>query len=278
MSEPVRPKIVGILNVTPDSFSDGGRWLDAGAAIARGRELVALGADIVDVGGESTRPGANRVSPDEEQRRVIPIVETLSALGIAVSVDTMRASTAVAAIEAGAQIINDVSGGLADADMLAVVADSDATFVAMHWRGHSDHMDDLARYDDVAREVRDELAARLEAITEAGIERSRVVLDPGFGFAKNAEQNWELLARLNELGTLDVPLLVGVSRKRFLAELLPADAAVTERDLPTSVISCLLAERGVWGVRVHDVAGTRLAIDTVTRLQSVGRRPAHLKD
>lgn len=278
MSETVRPKIVGILNVTPDSFSDGGRWLDAGAAIARGRELLALGADIVDVGGESTRPGADRVSPDEEQRRVIPIVETLSALGIAVSVDTMRASTAVAAIEAGAQIINDVSGGLADADMLAVVADSDATFVAMHWRGHSDHMDDLARYDDVAREVRDELAARLEAITAAGIERSRVVLDPGFGFAKNAEQNWELLARLDELSALELPLLVGVSRKRFLAELLPADAAVAERDLPTSVISGLLAERGVWGVRVHDVTGTRLAIDTATRLQSVGRRPAHLKD
>lgn len=267
MSDLARPQLLGILNVTPDSFSDGGRWFDAGAAIARARELVALGADVVDIGGESTRPGAERVSADEEQRRVVPVVETLSALGIAVSVDTMRASTAAAAIAAGARIINDVSGGLADPQMLETVAGSDVTYIAMHWRGHSDQMDELARYNDIAADVRDELATRFEVIEAAGIDRSRVVLDPGFGFAKNAVQNWQLLARLGELDALGMPLLVGVSRKRFLADVLPADAPSHDRDLPTAVITSMLAERGVWGVRVHDVASSRIAIDIVTRLR-----------
>ena len=260
-----RPKLLGILNVTPDSFSDGGRWVDAGAAIARARELVALGADIVDVGGESTRPGAQRVSAAEELERVLPVVETLVALGIKVSVDTMRASTAAAALAAGAGYINDVSGGLADPDMAATVANSPATFIAMHWRGHSADMDALARYQDVAADVTAELGERVTALRAAGLPDERIVLDPGFGFAKNAEQNWELLRRLGELSTLGFGLLVGVSRKRFLAELLPDSAGTHERDLPTAVISALLAP-SVWGLRVHDVAASRVAIDTALRL------------
>ena len=258
---------MGILNVTPDSFSDGGRWVDAGAAIARGRELVSLGADIVDVGGESTRPGAERVPAEVELERVVPVVETLVALGVTVSVDTMRASTAAACLAVGAQIINDVSGGLADPDMASTVAASSATFVAMHWRGHSTLMDDLAEYRDIATDVRDELAARSNALQSAGIPEDRLVLDPGFGFAKNAEHNWELLRHLDVLESLHRPLLIGVSRKRFLADVVGPDAPPIERDAPTAALSALLAQRGVWGLRVHDVAGTRIAVDTVSKLR-----------
>lgn len=271
MTEPSPTLVMGVVNVTPDSFSDGGRWFDADAAIAHGLELVAEGADLVDVGGESTRPGAARVEPDEELRRVIPVIRELSARGIRVSVDTMRAATAQAAVEAGAEIINDVSAGLADEAMAAIAAASGARYVAMHWRGHSDRMEGLAEYTDVAREVRDELAARVDALVAAGVSADRLILDPGLGFAKRGEHNWQLLARLGELQALGLPVLVGASRKRFIGAMLPADAPIEERDLPTAVISALSAQAGAWAVRVHDVVATRRALDVVGAWQS-GRR------
>ena len=265
------PLVMGVVNVTPDSFSDGGRWFDPDAAIAHGVELVAAGADLVDVGGESTRPGAARVEPEEELRRVVPVIRELAGRGIRVSVDTMRAATALAAVEAGAEIINDVSAGLADEAMGAIAAETGARYVAMHWRGHSDRMDGLAEYGDVAVEVRDELAARVDALVAAGVDTERLILDPGLGFAKRGEQNWQLLARLDVLEGLGLPILVGASRKRFLGALLPEDAAVEERDLPTAVVSVLAAQAGAWGVRVHDVSGTRRALDVLEAWQS-GRR------
>lgn len=265
---------MGVVNVTPDSFSDGGRWLDAEAAIAHGLELVADGADVLDVGGESTRPGAARVEPDEELRRVVPVVRELAARGIRVSVDTMRAATALAAVEAGAEIINDVSAGMADEVMAKIAAETGAQYVAMHWRGHSDRMDSLAEYADVAAEVRDELAARVDALVAAGVSRERLILDPGLGFAKRGEQNWELLGRLDVLGELGLPILVGASRKRFLGAMLPDDATMKERDLPTAVVSVLSAQAGAWGVRVHDVRTTRRALDVLGAWQS-GRRGHH---
>ena len=271
MAEPVPTLVMGVVNVTPDSFSDGGRWFDADAAIAHGLELAAQGADVLDVGGESTRPGAARVEPDEELRRVVPVVRELAGRGIRVSVDTMRAATAVAAVEAGAEIINDVSAGLADAAMAPIVAETGVRYVAMHWRGHSDRMDSLAEYRDVAVEVRDELAARVDALVAAGVAFDRVILDPGLGFAKRGAQNWELLARLDVLGELGLPILVGASRKRFVGALLPEAAPMEDRDLPTAVISALSAQAGAWGVRVHDVRGTRRALDVLGAWQS-GRR------
>jgi len=263
--------IMGVVNVTPDSFSDGGLWFDADAAIAHGLELVADGADVLDVGGESTRPGAARVEPEEELRRVVPVVRELAGRGIRVSVDTMRAATALAAVEAGAEIINDVSAGLADAAMAPIAAETGVHYVAMHWRGHSDRMDALAEYGDVAAEVRDELAARVDALADAGVARERIILDPGLGFAKRGAQNWELLGRLDVLGELGLPILVGASRKRFIGALLPDDAPMEDRDLPTAVVSALSAQAGAWGVRVHDVRGTRRALDVLGAWQS-GRR------
>ncbi len=259
---------MGILNVTPDSFSDGGQWSSHDAAIAKGVALAADGADVIDVGGESTRPGAERVTPAEEQLRVIPVISELAARGLAVSIDTLNAATAEAAAKAGATIINDVSGGLADPDMASVAAASGLTYVAMHWRGHAREMEGRAVYGDVVTEVRDELAARVTELTGAGMSVDKIVLDPGLGFAKRAEHNWQLLASLDVLIETGFPILVGASRKRFLADVLPPDAPFTARDLPTSVISALAAQAGAWGVRVHDVAGTRAALAVLRSIRS----------
>ena len=259
-----QPRLMGIVNVTPDSFSDGGRWAEPEAAIAHGRSLLMDGADIVDVGGESTRPGATRPLVAEELGRVVPVISALAATGAVVSVDTMRSEVAEAALEAGASIVNDVSGGLADPGMLKVVAASAATYIAMHWRAHSDHMQDFATYDGpggVVAAVRDELAGRVRAMLEAGIARERIVLDPGLGFAKRGPHNWELLRGVDALQELGFPLLVGASRKRFLGSLLEdADGnprPVDEREFAGAALTLLLAQRGVWGLRVHDVRASR---------------------
>jgi dihydropteroate synthase len=257
---PGLPRLMGIVNVTPDSFSDGGRWADPRSAIEHGRRLLADGADILDIGGESTRPGATRPLVEEELGRVVPVIAALAATGATVSVDTMRAEVARAALDAGASIVNDVSGGLADPAMLGVVAASQATYIAMHWRAHSDHMQDLAAYDDpggVVGAVREELSGRVQAMLAAGIDRERIVLDPGLGFAKRGEHNWELLRGLDALQGLGFPLLVGASRKQFLGSLLAtadgAPRAVDEREYGGTALTLLLAQRRVWGLRVHDV-------------------------
>jgi dihydropteroate synthase len=252
--------IMGIVNVTPDSFSDGGRYLDPEAAVAHGLRLRAEGADLLDVGGESTRPGAERVGVEEEQERVLPVIAALAAEGALVSIDTMNAGTAMAAVAAGARIVNDVSGGLADPHMLSAVADSDADVVLGHWRGPSSDMYAGASYTDVVREVTGELIGRIEAAAAAGIAPSRLILDPGIGFGKRGNQNWETLRALPQLTGLGPRVLVGTSRKRFLAELLGDDPTLERRDLATAVTSALAARDGAWAVRVHDVAATRDAL------------------
>jgi len=255
-----RTLVMGVVNVTPDSFSDGGRWFDTDRAVAHGLELLAQGADLVDVGGESTRPGAVRVPEDEERRRVIPVVRELAAAGAVVSVDTTRPTVAAEAVAAGALIVNDVSGGFADAGMHAVVAETGVVYVAMHWRGPSDVMDSLAAYDDVVHDVRDELAARLDVLVAAGVRLEQVVLDPGLGFAKPGRDNWPLLAHLDVLQALGRPVLVGASRKRFLGHLLAGPDGVPvpplARDRATAAVSALCAAAHVWCVRVHDVPGS----------------------
>jgi dihydropteroate synthase len=269
------PVVMGVVNVTPDSFSDGGLYADAASAIAHGRTLLAEGADILDVGGESTRPGATRPLVEEELDRVVPVIAALAEGGATVSVDTMRHQVAAQALEAGATIVNDVSGGQADPEILRVVADAGATYVAMHWRAHADHMNDFVTYDNpggVAAAVRDELAQRVEAVLAAGVTPDRLVLDPGLGFAKRAEHNWQLLADLAPIQALGYPLLVGASRKTFLGTLL-ADAGgnprgVDGREAATTAVSVLLAQAGVWGVRVHDVRSTRDALRVLEALDT----------
>lgn len=283
--------VMGIVNATPDSFSDGGRFVEADAAIAHGLALRGAGADLVDVGGESTRPGALRVAPGVEQDRVLPVVAALAAAGAIVSIDTMNASTAVAAVTAGARIVNDVSGGLADPEMLGAVAASGADVVLQHWRGPSAAMYAHAAYADVAGELVAELESRLVAAADAGISPDRVILDPGIGFGKRGSQNWEALRALERIVAIGPRVLVGTSRKRFLAETLAAasgsapvgapgasgapgapgvidvpddpdllDVSEARRDLATAVASVLAAEAGVWAVRVHEVAATRDAL------------------
>ena len=252
---------MGILNVTPNSFSDGGRYLDHDAAIAHGRRLAADGADIIDIGGESTRPGAERIGSAEEQRRILPVIRALAADSIRLSVDTMNADTARASVEAGVDIINDVSGGLADPLMAGVAAETSAMFLLSHWRGHSTEMDSRSQYDDVVTDVRAELVAQLAVVEAAGVARERIILDPGLGFAKTSEHNWEILSRVDELQSIGLPLLVGASRKRFIGSLLAEGATMADRDLPTAVISALLADAGIWGVRVHNVHATAIAIN-----------------
>jgi dihydropteroate synthase len=260
---------MGVVNVTPDSFSDGGAWFTPEAALAHGRDLVAQGADLLDVGGESTRPGAQRPSTQEELRRVLPVVEELSPL-VPVSVDTMRAEVAAAALDAGAVLVNDVSGGLADPAMAALVAERGVPFVAMHWRGHSADMQARAHYDDVVAQVLAELSARVEALVAAGIRRGDIVVDPGLGFAKLPHHNWELLRRLDVLTGLGHRVLLGTSRKGFLG--LVGRTADTvrpplARDVVTAATSLYAAQQGVWAVRVHDVAATVDALDVADALR-----------
>ncbi|MFI5984383.1 dihydropteroate synthase [Streptomyces sp. NPDC051555] len=256
--------VMGVVNVTPDSFSDGGRWFDTTAAVKRGLDLVAQGADLVDVGGESTRPGASRVDEEEELRRVVPVVRGLASEGVAVSVDTMRAAVAARAVEAGAVLVNDVSGGLADPGMIAAVAAAEVPFVVMHWRGFSDGMNGLAVYDDVVAEVTAELRVRLDAVIEGGIAPGRLLVDPGLGFAKNAEHDLALVAHLPALRALGFPLLVAASRKRFLGRVLAgarsAPPPARERDAATAAVSAIAAHEGAWAVRVHEVRATADAV------------------
>jgi dihydropteroate synthase len=271
-----RALVMGVVNVTPDSFSDGGLWLEPAAAVAHGLALAEEGADLLDVGGESTRPEAPRVPVDEELRRVIPVIEALARAGAAVSVDTTRAVVARRALDAGAVLVNDVSGGLADPEMYALVADARVAYVAMHWRGHADVMDANDVYDDVVTDVRRELAARVAAMRAAGVRDEQIVLDPGLGFAKAGASNWPLLARLDELVGDGFPVLVGASRKRFLGHLLAAPdgtpAPPLARDEATHAITALVAGAGAWAVRVHDVRGTVHAVRVAVAWRQAGGR------
>jgi len=251
---------MGILNVTPDSFSDGGRYTDVRAAIDHGIALQHAGADIVDVGGESTRPGAERVDPETEAARGVPVITGLAAAGVRMSIDTTRAVVAAAALAAGATVINDVSGGLADPAMAGVAADAGCPWILMHWRGHSRDMLELAVYRDVVTDVRDELRERAEAAVAAGVDPGRIILDPGLGFAKRADHNWALTAHLDVLTELGFPILFGASRKTYLGRLLAAPDGtprpVAEREAATLATSVLAVAAGAWGVRVHDVRAT----------------------
>ena len=240
--------VMGILNVTPDSFADGGRHNEFDAALSRGLEMIAEGVDIIDIGGESTRPGADRVSEEEEIARTIPVVTELAKHGATISIDTMRASTAEAAIKAGASIINDVSGGLSDSHMLQTAARLNVAYIAMHWRGHSKDMNSKAIYGDVVNDVIAELNDRIEAAVDAGITKDKLIIDPGIGFAKDAEQNWAIIDSIDRFVALGYPVLVGASRKRFLGGDSP-----DEREAATIELTKRLGTTGVWAVRVHSV-------------------------
>ncbi len=260
--------VMGVVNVTPDSFSDGGSWFGPDAAIARGLELATQGADIVDVGGESTRPGAQRVSADEELRRVGPVIRELAAAGVPVSVDTMRAEVAQPALEAGARLVNDVSGGLADPQMPRLVARAGVPYVVMHWRGHSHQMQDRAVYGDVVAEVAEELRRRVDAVVAEGVDPGLIILDPGLGFAKLAEHNWSLLTHLDQIAGLGggslFPVLIGASRKRFLGRLLAAPDGSPRpfagSDDATVAVTALAAAAGAWCARVHEVPANADAV------------------
>ncbi|WP_240619537.1 dihydropteroate synthase [Blastococcus sp. TF02-8] len=272
MPRPDRCVVMGVLNVTPDSFSDGGCFADPEVAVAHGLAMHAAGADYVDVGGESTRPGADRVDAQEECRRVVPVIRRLAAAGVRTSVDTTRAEVAEAALAAGAVLVNDVSGGLADENMADLVAGTGVPWVLMHWRGHSREMYAAARYGDVVTEVCAELMARVEDVVAAGVRPEQLVLDPGLGFAKRAEHNWALLAGLDRLIALGLPVLVGASRKTFLGRLLagPDDEPrpAEQRDAATLATTVLAAEAGAWGVRVHDAAASVDAVRTVAAVRA----------
>jgi dihydropteroate synthase len=265
---------MGVVNVTPDSFSDGGQWFAADAAIAHGLRLHSEGADIVDVGGESTRPGALRISQAEELRRIGPVVSALAQAGVTVSIDTMRPAVAEYALGAGAKLVNDVSGGMADAGMASLIAQARVPFVVMHWRGQSADMQERATYADVVKEVADELAARVRALTEAGVDPAYLIIDPGLGFAKLGEHNWALLTRLHEVSCLPhpgapYPVLVGASRKRFIGRLLAADEdpprSFADCDDATVALTALAAAAGAWCVRVHSVPANVDAVKVAAR-------------
>ena len=275
-----RPLVMGVVNMTPDSFSDGGTYNDLGAGLAQARLLINDGANIIDIGGESTRPGAERVSVTEEISRVVPLIEALlatewfKASGARISIDTMNSATAAAAVAAGASIVNDVSGGLADPAMHKVVAATNAIYVLSHWRGFSANMDSLNQYADIAADVVAELSEQVAIAVASGIPRSRIVVDPGLGFAKDLKQNWELVARLDEVEKLGLPVLVGASRKRFLAGVLdtdePGSVNNARRDLATAVLTALLLQRKLWGIRVHNVQASVDAIKLVEALRLAG--------
>ena len=247
--------VMGILNITPDSFADGGINFETHIAIARGLEMIDEGVDIIDIGGESTRPGAERISALEEQVRVIPVIEGLAGHGVTISVDTMRAETARLAVRAGASIVNDVSGGAADAEMFATVAELGCKYTLMHWRGHSVDMNSKAIYTDVVSEVIEEVTLQLDKALAAGIKRENIILDPGIGFAKDAEHNWEILKRVDEFIALGYPVLIGHSRKRFLGGDTP-----NSREAATVAITQSLVGKGIWAVRVHGVKANKDAI------------------
>lgn len=260
---PARTLVVGVINVTPDSFSDGGQWYAEDVAVAHGQRLLDEGADLLDIGGESTRPGAARVDEQVEHDRVLPVIGALADLGARITVDTMRSSVAAAALDAGAWGVNDVSGGLADPQVAAVVAERDAHVILGHWRGHSAVMERLTDYRDVVEDVRADLADRVEQSMAAGVAVERIVIDPGLGFAKDADANWRLLAGLPRLQDLGFPVLIGASRKRFLGELLASDGVPSlplHRDRASAAVTAIVAAAGVWGVRVHDVASSADAV------------------
>lgn len=270
LPHPGRTTVMGVVNVTPDSFSDGGEWFDPADAIRHGLDLLAEGADLVDVGGESTRPGAVRPDEAEELRRVLPVIRELTAAGAVVSIDTMRPRVVREAVAAGARLVNDVSGGLADPTMLATVAELEVPYVLMHWRGHAEDMASRAVYDDVVADVVTELELQVDRALTVGVRADRIVLDPGFGFAKTGEHNWEILRRLDAVDRLGLPLLIGVSRKGFLGTLL-ADEHGTHRpalgrDDASVALTTVMALRRVWGVRVHTVRPHRDAVAVVERL------------
>jgi dihydropteroate synthase len=278
-----RPMVMGVLNVTPDSFSDGGQFIEPALAVAQARILIDQGANIIDIGGESTRPGAERVPLEIEQARVLPVISALyqadwfAKSSAIISIDTMNSATAAAAVAAGAEIVNDVSGGLADPQMFATVASSKTLrgnpvrFIISHWRGFSNVMNSLATYEDVAVEVAAELAEQVSVAVAHGVAREQIVIDPGLGFAKDMKQNWQLVARLDEVEKLGLPILVGASRKRFIAgaldEVDPGSVDVGRRDVATAVLTALLLQRKLWGIRVHNVQNTMDAISVVQALR-----------
>jgi dihydropteroate synthase len=262
-----RTLVMGILNVTPDSFADGGKYLDFESAINRAKEMIVEGVDIIDVGGESTRPGSDRISEELERDRVIPIITELAELGVALSIDTTRANIAQAAIGAGATYVNDVSGGLADPKMVTVIGTNPTVqYVVMHWRGHSKDMQSAAQYRNVVSEVKDELDERVIALTRAGVSPEQIILDPGIGFAKGSAHNWELLKNIDRLALLGFPILVGASRKRFLGDLLGANSP-DDREFASVAITTNMAKAGVWGVRTHSVKPHRDAIAVIEELR-----------
>lgn len=254
-----RTQVMGVINVTPDSFSDGGQWLDSDRAIAHGRELRASGADLLDIGGESTRPGAKRISAEEEVARIAPVIEGLKDVGVPLSVDTMRSDVARQALDAGVGIINDVSGGRVDPHMAPLIADRGCPYIISHWRGPSKIMNTLAVYNDVVAEVTNELRTQVDDVLAAGVLPNQIIIDPGLGFAKDGVANWELIAHLDRLMGLGYPLLIGASRKRFLGELLKrrgGEVPSVNRDRATAAITAIAAHQGVWGVRVHEVSAS----------------------
>jgi len=264
--------VVGVLNVTPDSFSDGGRYASVDAALDHAHEMFREGADLIDVGGESTRPGAQRIDPHEELRRVLPVIRELAHAGVPMSIDTYRASVAAVALGEGVSVVNDVSGGLADPDMAAVVRDAGCPWILMHWRGHSDRMQELAIYADVVKDVRTELVARVDAAVAAGVSESQLAIDPGLGFAKTGAHNWALLAALDSFVEIGLPVLVASSRKSFLGTLLAAPDGtprpVDDREDATTALTAYCALQRVWGVRVHEV---RPSVDAALAIAAVQR-------